>query len=312
MLRLFLAALMLAQATPAVTPIRVAVLSYTDASALPVYAQTMGFFKKHGLDAKLSSFNGGGAVVAAIAGGSLDVGFSNIVSAAAAMQRGIPIVTLAPAAIFDEKDRPDNTLVKARGAKFKTGADLNGKTVAVTTLSGTLQLCAAAWIDKTGGDSKSVHFIELPNSEMVAALKAGRIDAAMLAEPSLTQAKSDVEELGDAFAAIAPRWTLGVFVASRAWVTANPDAAHHFVEAMIETARWANAHHAETAKILGPLTNIDPSVFASMARSRYGDVLNAAMLQPPIDVAYKYGQLKTPFDSKQMVAEAQPYWRGIR
>lgn len=311
MLRLLVAVLILAQA-PAVTPIRVAVLGNTDASSLPLYAQTAGFFKKHGLDATLSSFNGGGAVVAAVAGGSLDVGFSNVVSAAAAIQRGIPVVVLAPAAIFDEKDRPDNTLVKARGSKLKTGADLNGKTVAVTTLSGTLQLCAASWIDKTGGDSKTVHFIELPNSEMVAALKAGRIDAAMLAEPTLTQARNDVEEMGDAFAAIAPRWTLGVFVASKAWVRANPDAVHRFVEAMVETARWANTHRADTAKILAPVSHIDPAVFGSMARSRYGDVLSTALLQPPLDAAYKYGQIKAPFDSKQMVAEAQPYWRGIK
>jgi NitT/TauT family transport system substrate-binding protein len=318
MLRAILAALALAAlpaatlAQPAPTALRIAVLGYTDASSLPLYAQSAGFFRKYGLDAKITPFNGGGAVVAAVAGGSLDIGFSNIVSAAGAIERGIPIVALVPAALFDAHDRADNLLVKARGSKLRTGADLNGKTVAVTTLSGALQLCASAWIDKTGGDSKTVHFVEVPTSEMAAALKAGRIDAAMLAEPALTQAKGDVEELADAFAAIAPRWTLGVFVTSKAWAAANPDAAHRFVEAMVETARWANAHRADTAKILGPLSNIDPATFASMARSRYGDALSAPLLQPPIDAAYKYGQIKGPLDAKVIVDDAQPYWRGVR
>ncbi|HXP95015.1 MAG TPA: ABC transporter substrate-binding protein [Candidatus Binatia bacterium] len=318
MLRLILGVLVLA-ALPAasfaqspVTTIRVAVLGYTDASALPLYAQSAGFFKKYGLDAKITPFTGGGAVIAAIAGGSLDVGFSNIVSTAAAIQRGIPIVALVPAALFDEKDRADNLLVKARGSKLRTGADLNGKTVAVTTLSGALQLCASAWIDKNGGDSKTVHFVELPTSEMAAALRAGRVEAAMLAEPALTQGKGEVEELGDAFAAIAPRWILGVFVASKSWASANPDAAHRFIQAIVETARWANAHRGETAKILGPVSNIDPATFGAMARSTYGGSLNAALLQPPIDVAYKYAQLKAPLDAKQIVADAEPYWRGIR
>jgi hypothetical protein len=36
------------------------------------------------------------------------------------------------------------------------------------------------------------------------------------------------------------------------------------------------------------------------------------LLQPPIDTAYKYGQLKTPFDAKDLVSAAQPYWRGVR
>jgi NitT/TauT family transport system substrate-binding protein len=300
----------LAQTTP--TPVRVGVLGYTDATSTPLYAQSAGFFKKYGLEAKITPFTGGGAVIAALAGGSIDVGFANIISAVAAMQRGIPIVALAPAAVFDEKDRADTLLVKARGSKLRTGADLNGKTVAVTTLSGTLQLCAAAWIDQHGGNSKSVHFVEVPVSEMSAALKQGRIDAAMLSEPALTQAKEEVEPLGDAFAAIAPRWTLGIFVASKAWVNANPEAAHRFVQAMVEASRWANTHHAQTAKILGPLSNIEAATFDSMARSVYGDRLDAAMLQPPIDVAVRYGQLKAPFDAKQIVLEAQPYWRGVR
>jgi NitT/TauT family transport system substrate-binding protein len=157
-----------------------------------------------------------------------------------------------------------------------------------------------------------VHFVELPNSEMSAALKQGRIDAAMLAEPALSQAKADVDVLGDAFGAIAPRWTVGVFVASKAWVEANPDVAHRFVQAMVESAHWANTHHAETAKILSPLLGVDPAAFATMVRSTYGDVLSAQLLQPQLDAAYKYGQLKTPFDARQIVADAQPYSKGVR
>jgi hypothetical protein len=49
-----------------------------------------------------------------------------------------------------------------------------------------------------------------------------------------------------------------------------------------------------------------------MARSTYGDVLSVQLLQPLLDVAFKYGQIKAPFDSKQIVAGAQPYWRGVR
>jgi NitT/TauT family transport system substrate-binding protein len=291
--------------------IRVGDLGYSDASSQPVYAQAAGFFKRNGLDAKITVLQGGGAIIAAIAGGALDAGFSNTVSAAQAIARGIPIVVLVPATVYPA-EKPDTLLVKARGSKIKTGADLNGKTVAVTTLQGSLQLCAASWIDKNGGDSKTVHFLELSFTEMGAALKAGRIDAAMLSEPVLTNDRADVEPLGDAFAAIAPQWTLGVFVASKTWAEANPDLARRFVKAMLETAQWANAHHAESAKILAPLANIDLATFTSMARSRFGETLTAAQLQPPLDAALKYGQLKAPFDAAQMVTESQPYWRGLK
>ena len=292
--------------------VRVGDLGYSDASSEPLYGEAAGIFQRNGLDVKVTALNGGGAIIAAIAGGTLDAGFSNNVSAAQAIARGIPIIVLAPAAIYSTGEPSDTLLVKARGSKLKTGADLNGKTVAVTTLSGGLQSSAAAWIDKNGGDSKTVHFLELPFTEMAAALKAGRIDAAMLAEPFLTTDAADVERLGDAFGAIAPQWTLGVFVASKPWVTANPDLARRFVTALIETARWANTHHAETAKIVAPLANIDLQTYRAMARSRFGETLTVAQLQPALDVALRYGQLKAPFDSTQWVTDAQPYWRGIK
>ena len=79
-----------------------------------------------------------------------------------------------------------------------------------------------------------------------------------------------------------------------------------------ETARWANGHRADTARILMPFTGIDAATFASMERSTFADTLSRDLLQPPIDVAYKYGQLKAPLDAKQIVSDAEPYRRGIR
>jgi NitT/TauT family transport system substrate-binding protein len=282
---------------------RVADLGHSDASSEPLYAIAAGFFRRNGIDVKLSALGGGPAIIAAIAGGSLDVGFCNTVSAAQAVERGIPIVVLAPAGEYPS-DKPDTLLVKLRGSKIKTGADLNGKTVAVASLQGVLQLSAASWIDQNGGDSKTVHFLELPFTEMTVALKAGRIDAAMLAEPILSAEQPDIEPIGDAYGAIAPQWTLGVFVASKQWVSANPDPARRFVQAILETARWANSHHTDTARILAPMTKIDLTRLGTMARSRFGETLVAAHLQPPLDAAVKYGQLKAPFDAAQWVADA--------
>jgi NitT/TauT family transport system substrate-binding protein len=294
-------------AQDATATVRIGVIGYADASSEPLYAQPSGSFKKYAIDAQITPSNGGAAIIAAVAGGSLDVGFSNIVSAADAIERGIPVMMLAPAVISDDKSN-DIVLVKARGSKLKTGADLNGKTIAVTTVSGTTQLCAASWVDKNGGDSKTLRFVEIPTSATATAVKQGRVDAAMLAEPSLTRGRDDIELLGRACGAIAPQWLSAVFVASKAWVTANPAVARRFVAAIVETGRWANAHHAESAKVLGPLTGIEPATFAAMARSEYGDSLTASMIQPVIDVAVKYGQLKEPLNANDIVAQAKPYW----
>ena len=192
-----------------------------DGGSLGAYALAGGFFKQNGIDATVAATSSGGAVVAAVAGGSADIGFSNLVSVAAALGRGIPITIIAPATMF-VNTAPDIVLAKARRTAFKSGADLNGKIVAVTTLDGEQQLGAEVWIDKNGGNSKSVHFVEVPESSMDAALQQGRIDAAMMTAVYFAQARNDVDLLGNADAAIAPVFISGVYFAATSWVKRSP------------------------------------------------------------------------------------------
>jgi NitT/TauT family transport system substrate-binding protein len=81
------------------TPVRVLELG-GDGGAEAAYALAGGFFKKYGLDATVSGTSSGGSVVAAVAGGSADVGFSNLLSVAAAIGRGVPVTIIAPGGMF--------------------------------------------------------------------------------------------------------------------------------------------------------------------------------------------------------------------
>jgi hypothetical protein len=76
---------------------------------------------------------------------------------------------------------------------------------------------------------------------------------------------------------------------------------------MHETGRWANAHHTETAAILSPLTGVPMTTFAAMKRTAYTDKLTRALMQPGIDAAVRYGALKAPFDTGEIVTAAAPY-----
>jgi NitT/TauT family transport system substrate-binding protein len=296
-----------ATAQPALLPVRVLANVGGDGTAVPSYGAALGAFKREGLDVSVSGSGGGGRMIAALVGGSAEIAFSNVVSAVAAIQRGIPIVILVPAVVVTSKT-PDILLVKVRGSTLKTGADLTGKIVGVPTLDGELQLGASLWIDKNGGNAKSVHFVEVPSSAMTAVLKQGRVDAAMMGQPFLAMAKGDVVELGDALGAISPQFVDSVFVASKPWLEAHPDAARRFVRVMVQTAHWANGHHAETAAILSQAAGIDLAIVNAMVRDVYAETLDAALMQPAIDAATKYGTLKETVDMRRLIADAQPYW----
>ncbi|HEX3465337.1 MAG TPA: ABC transporter substrate-binding protein [Candidatus Elarobacter sp.] len=280
-------------------PVRIGVVA-SDVSAEPLYAEAQGLYARAGLESQITTLANGGAIIAAVASGALDVGFGNLTSIAAARQRGVPVKIVAPATLYTDK-APVTVLVKARGSKLKTGADLRGKTVAISTLRGELQVAVSAWIDKTGGDSAQTKFLEIPFAAMAAALGAGRIDAAMLTEPALTLHKDAVELLAPAYTAIADEFLIGGFVASDTWLRDNADSAKRFGGLMLDVARWANRHHNETAAILAKHAGLDEALVRAMTRATYGERLAPEHIQPVLDAAVKYGSLKSPMKASELI-----------
>jgi ABC-type nitrate/sulfonate/bicarbonate transport system substrate-binding protein len=134
----------------------------------------------------------------------------------------------------------------------------------------------------------------VPSSQIAAALAEHRVEAAELSEPALTaeKQKGTVKPLAATFDVVGRPFYIGVFVASTPWVRAYPVTARAFSSVMRDTARWANAHRAETAAILAQHLNVSPAATASMVRARYGDVLSPELIQPIVDVSVKYGVLK--------------------
>src|ERR1700760_1101069 len=65
-----------------------------EGQAGPYYAQDLGLFKAAGLDVDIQQFNSGAAIVAAIVGGSLQIGGGNPLPLAQARARGLKIVLI--------------------------------------------------------------------------------------------------------------------------------------------------------------------------------------------------------------------------
>ncbi len=275
-----------------------------DPSAEAFYGQDNGFFRSAGLDVKITVLNNGSALAAATTAGTLDVGFGSPSPVILAHQRGLPVRFIAPAAVYTGP-LPNSSLMVAKGSAIRSGADLNGKVVAVAGLHDLTQYSTQAWIDKNGGESKTVAFIEVPYAEMGVALQQGRIAAACVIEPHTTGAKSVAQTIGNLNDAIAHRYLLAGWFATDGWLARNGDAAAKFVAAMRQIARWANLHQRESAPILSKYAKIPPEVVTTMARARYDESprVKPAVLQPVIDVMVKYGSLAP-------VAASDLIWNG--
>jgi ABC-type nitrate/sulfonate/bicarbonate transport system substrate-binding protein len=293
------AALTLGARANAAAPLRIATLTI-DSGAACFYAQEQGFFARAGIEAQIQTIASGGAIVAAVASNSVDIGFANLVSTVAAFAKGIQVVLVAPGSV-DVANVPTNALVAAPNSPIRTGRDLNGKTMATTTLRNIVQFAAQTWIDKNGGDSSTVRFVEMPFSEMVEAVLAGRIDAAVLAEPFMSAAKARTRLIAYPMAALGPRVQLGGWIASASWAAANPQLVAAFAGAMVKTNAWANAHHDLTAQTLVRVGHLDPQLIASMNRATFATALVPAELQPAIDVAARYGAIPQTIAAQTMI-----------
>lgn len=260
-----------------------------DQTAERFYARAMGFYRKAGLAVELNSFStSGAAIAAAVSGGAMDIGVSNIPSLAAAHTRGIPFVILAPAGIYTST-APVDALMVPRKSPVRSARDLEGKTVAVNGLKSIAQFGPAAWIDQNGGRSDKVNFVEIPASGIVPALEQGRVDAGLVIEPFLAAGKRVARVLSNCFDAIAPRFIVSGFFTTPAWARAHADTVRRFQQAMEQTAVWANANHAETAKILAQASKIPEARINATNRVAYAERADPALIQPVIDIVAKYG-----------------------
>lgn len=260
-------------------------------SAVDVFcAKELGFFAKAGLDVDIQPGTNGSAMAAAVASDAVDVGYSDLVTLAKAYLKGIHFVAIAPAALWTSA-APTAALVVLTSSPVKTAKDLAGKVIAIPGLATLAEYSPRAWINENGGDASSVKFIEMPYSEMPAALTAGRIDATYVAEPFFAVVKKQVRILGYTHNAVAKQFLQSAWFTSASWATAHPDLVRRFAAAMRESALWANqkSNHARSGEILAKYSKIDPATIATMERAQFAERLTAALIQPAIDVSAKYG-----------------------
>jgi NitT/TauT family transport system substrate-binding protein len=266
------------------------------------YGIKKGLFARAGLDVELVPVNSGALVTQAVITGTYPLGKTSTLVVFAAHLRDIPIVITTPELVNQPK-RPFAMLQVAADSTARTGADLNGKTMAVTALNDLNTLAIRAWVDKNGGDWKSLKYVEIPNSATEEAIAQHRVEAGVLQTPQLdaSLAAGTTKSLGDAWGAIKSDFMVGVYIARRDWAGQHADTLRRFNRAYLESTRYVNAHTAETIPYAAELTKIEPDKVAKMRRSENGTVLNAGVLQPVIDAGVKYGTLPRGFSAQELL-----------
>lgn len=292
-----------AGATAQTAPVIQIGLAPFEGQAGPYYAQDLGLFQAAGLNVNIQQFNGGGAIVSAIIGGSLQIGGGTPLSMAQARTRGIKIVLIAPGYIYDYKaPTPINALVVGVNSPIHDAKDLAGKTVALTQVRGLDEVAVDAWLDANGADSHSVKYTEFPQNAMIDAVAAGRVDAAQLGDPALSDALAagKVRILAKSYDSVAKRFFGSVWFASEDWANQHPDAVRKFAAAINQAGAWATRNPVAAATVLQKYMKVTYST----AHEYHGRTLDPAFIQPILDASYRYKLLTTPVNANDLI------WKG--
>lgn len=283
------------------TPVRIGAF-LIDPFLEPYYAQDQGMFAKAGLQPQIQSLSTQ-ASLAALIGNSLEFANSDLVPIANAHSRGLDVTIVAAGAHYDSKV-PTIALVTAPDGPVRNAADLRGAVVGVPSVNSGPSIAVQEWLRKAGVDAGTVRMVEVPLPAANAAVQRGTVAAALSGEPFLSEAKGQIRILGYPYSAIADQFYTGIWVARNTWADQNPTVTRKFIDVIYQSARWANAHQAESGQIEARLTQLPYDRVKMMARNLYSTSLDPALAQPLLDVSYRYGLLNQP------VSAATLFWKG--
>jgi NitT/TauT family transport system substrate-binding protein len=245
------------------------------------------------------------AIPPAIVGGSVQIAGNNLFSLVPGHERGVPLTIIAPGAVFDKTDENGYVgLVVKKSSTLKTGEDFTGKTVGVNDLKGFDAMAVMSWIDKTGGDSSKVNFVEMPAPSAGPAVAAGRIDATILTIPYLSEMlkTGEVKVLTDAYSAIAPSYLGLAWVTTTAFADAHPDLIARFGRVIHDANLYVNGHHEATVQMMADLAKVDPSRVRGVTRVSFAPYVTPELVQPVIDLLAKYKVISKPFPASEMIS----------
>jgi len=282
--------------------LRIAVIP-TEVSAAAYYAADLGYFKDAGIDAEITSLANGNAATAAVVAGAADIGFSNTFSLSIAHDKGLPVNILTGSDLHRTANPSQGFLAVLKASPIRAGKDFNGKTVAVPGLGTATYFALRNWIDKNGGDSSTVKYVEVPIPTIADAIITGRVDAGSLDAANMYAARSKtaLREVGNTYDSIGPKWVAGAWFATPAWIGAHPGLARKFIAVYERVAVWANAHPDDVVKLYAKHSAFTVDDLRASPRAQLEPSTELDLIQPVIDTALRYGAIKQAFSAGELL-----------
>lgn len=266
-----------------------------------VYGLKAGIFQKHGLDVQVNRMTSGAAVAAGVVAGAFDFGKSSVTTILEAREKGLIFTIVASPVVYDPK-AVYGAFIVAKDSPIQTAKDFNDQLVSVAALGDIGAIALVVWMEKNGGNPKSVRFVEVPFPAAAAAVEAGRVAAAEISNPAMAVAlEAGKVRMIPAYEGIGANYLQVAWVTTKEFSTKRPDVVRAFARSFGESVSYTSTHRDETAPLMAEFTGIPLGVIQRMARATAWPTVVAAQIQPVIEASVKFGAIKRSFPAAELI-----------
>ena len=213
-------------------------------------AQNLGFYKKYGVNVKLSTeVNGGVGAEDAMASGQVDMAGAWYIHTIDFQSKGKQVED-----IVQLSGAPGEREMCGNNSGVHSAADFKGKTLGVTDLgSGTDELTQFL-ASQQGITRKNYHTLAVgAGATAIAAIQRGSAACVMTTQPTVGALETkklgysaiDLATTQGATAALGGAWPAAGVLAQSSWVNSHKETAQKVVDALVATMHWIATHSAE-------------------------------------------------------------------
>jgi len=223
--------------------------------------QTLGIFKKHGIDITISAFGGDPKIQQAMAADGIDIGLGSG-PGMAFIAKGSPVKAVAATA-----DQPlDFLLVGRNDGSVPTLADLKGRKVGVSGVGSVTNWLVTEIARQHGWGVEGIPRVGLGNdANRIAALKTKSVDAVIVnVAVALRYVHSGEGKVLARFSDLVKDFHDHVIFATNKIIKAKPEAVRGFLAGWFETVKFMRANKAKTVEMAKTVMHTDDATAAAI------------------------------------------------
>ena len=273
-------------------------------NAVPLYIGIeKGFFEEAGLDVQASLIQAAATAIPQLLNGELRYASVSTVPTITARSQGLGVqIALANDEYPSTAEEDITGIVVARDSGIDDLAGLEGKTIAIAALKSIVELVPRMLLAQAGLDPDSVRFVELPYPDMIAAVNAGTVDAALLGEPFLSAAvEQGMPVIAHPFSAVVGGVSGLTWIASEEYLNGNADAAQRFEEAMTRAIEYAAGHPDEVRAIAKTFMTTPPEAIDKLKLPNFSADITEQDIKTVATAMLEHGFVEEEPDTSSLV-----------